>query len=248
MLKRSRRGNSTRRQDRREKAGERRPERKGLADTKTLLLAEGFVCRNHPPLLLTVMRGFLLARLVNGRSLGNAFIVAAPGDNRALGKIQNALDSFPNLDVSSSVILGPDAEDIFATPDAEDKTTHLVCSLNKLIAYQAHEKLLPVAVRDALFQAHDPLPAALILFILPDRTDAFLEEMIVRNRGQSGGPVQVKKNLPKVLRSLHATQRLCGFLVVGVFGCRWPVPDHPGIFQRPGSGRFERGGGYGRLF
>lgn len=115
----------------------------------------GFVRRNHPPLFLTMMRRFLLARLVNSGPLGDALVVATPRDNGALGEIENTLNGFPasllvqpcldnwcmcfshyspNLDVASPVILGPDAEDIFATPDAEDETAHFICGLNELIA------------------------------------------------------------------------------------------------------------------
>ena len=43
------------------------------------------------PLLLVTL---VLARLVDGCSLGDALIVAAPGDDGVCGEVQNALDGF----------------------------------------------------------------------------------------------------------------------------------------------------------
>jgi hypothetical protein len=38
---------------------------------------------------------FFVTSLVNGCSLGDAVIVAAPDDVRAIWEVENALDSFP---------------------------------------------------------------------------------------------------------------------------------------------------------
>jgi hypothetical protein len=144
----------------------------------------------------------LMASLVNGCSLGDTVVMAAPDDVCALWEVQDAFDGFPmigqwnpenaagklyapNLDVTPAIILGPNAEDIFAAPDTQDDAAHLLSSFHELIANKRHEKLFPVAVGHAFLKSHDPLAAALVLLVFPDRAYAVLEDIVVADRRQT---------------------------------------------------------------
>jgi hypothetical protein len=91
----------------------------------------------------------------------------------------------PNLNVATAIVLGPDAEDILAAPDTQDHAAHLLSSLHELVANECHEKLFPVAVGNTLLESHDPLAAALVLLVLPDRAYAVLEDVVVTDCGQT---------------------------------------------------------------
>lgn len=87
----------------------------------------------------------------------------------------------PDLHVSAAIVLGPDAENILAASDTDDSTAHLLASLCELVTDHGHQQVLPVAIRNTLLQSQNPLAALLILFVLPDRTDSFSEEMVIRH-------------------------------------------------------------------
>ena len=91
-----------------------------------------------PPLFMAVVSwrssGLLLASFVESRSLGNAVIVTFPHNTCIRREGQKALDGLsvacelgsilatltfiPNFDVSSTINLGPDTQDIFTASDA----------------------------------------------------------------------------------------------------------------------------------
>ena len=52
--------------------------------------------------------------------------------------VGDTLVILPNLHVSAAVVLGPDAEDVFAASDTDDGTTDLLSSFGKLIANHSH--------------------------------------------------------------------------------------------------------------
>ena len=83
-----------------------------------------------------VTAAFLLARFIEGRPLGDAVIVALPHNVRVRRERKDAFDCLPvqksaptrmakrvgaiipNLDVSPTINLSPDTQDVLATPDA----------------------------------------------------------------------------------------------------------------------------------
>lgn len=122
---------------------------------------------------------FLVPCLVDCGPLRNTFIVAPPDNVGAVRKVQYALDSFPNLDVAAAVVLCPNAEDVFTTPDAEDNAANLLTGLGELVTNNGQKELLPVAISYTLLQTHDPLSTPLVFFVFPDRPYAMLEQIIV---------------------------------------------------------------------
>jgi hypothetical protein len=59
-----------------------------------MLFAVRLVSRCDSSLVLDVMRDLFLACMVDGRALGDAFVVTAPGDDCAFGQVQDAFDGF----------------------------------------------------------------------------------------------------------------------------------------------------------
>lgn len=119
--------------------------------------------------------------LINGSALRNAVVVTTPDDLGAFGEVQHTLHGLPDLDVAAAIVLGPDTEDVLAASDAQYKAANLLAGLVELVTNTRHEQLFPVAICDSLFQAHDPLAAALVLLVFPDRPDSLLEDVIVRD-------------------------------------------------------------------
>ena len=71
-----------------------------------LLLSLIFVhAKRVAPLLLVSL---LLASLVNGVTLRDTLVVAAPLEVGVVREGKNALDSLANLDVATTIVLGPD--------------------------------------------------------------------------------------------------------------------------------------------
>lgn len=63
-------------------------------------IALGLVCGDDSSLLLAMVACLLVACLVDGRSLRDALVVAAPLDNSAFGQVQDALYGFPALQLA----------------------------------------------------------------------------------------------------------------------------------------------------
>ena len=131
-----------------------------------------------------------------------------PDDRGVDGKAEEAFDCFtgghtlecgnfilcmniPDLDVAPAIDPGPDTEDILAASDAEHSPTHLLACFGKLIANNGQKKVFPITISNTLLQPNDPLSTSLILLIFPYRSDAFLEYVVVRDRGQCGRPLQM---------------------------------------------------------
>lgn len=87
----------------------------------------------------------------------------------------------PNLDISASVVLSPDAEDILLGPNTDNSTADLVTGLVELVANHGHEEILPIPVANAFFEPHDPLATLFVCFVLPYRAYSFPEEVIIRH-------------------------------------------------------------------
>jgi len=71
---------------------------------------------------------------------------------------------------------------------------------SELITDEGKNEFLPDAVRDALAEAEDPLPAREIEWVLPyGTTDALVEEEIVRRREEGRGRMEVRPEGPEGL-------------------------------------------------
>lgn len=139
----------------------------------------------------------------------------------------------PNLHVSATIVLCPDAKDILTTSDTDDSTAYLLTRFSKLISNHGHQEILPVTVSHTLLQPQYPLSTLLVLLILPHWSDAFPEEVIVRDCGKSRRVLEMGVHSPEILRGGHLAHGPGGLFVVGVLGCGWPVPDDPAVFQGP---------------
>lgn len=87
----------------------------------------------------------------------------------------------PNLDISASVVLGPDAENVFLSPNTNNSAADLVAGLIELVADHGHEQILPISVANALFEPHDPFATLFVRIVFPYRTYSFPEEVIIRH-------------------------------------------------------------------
>ena len=138
----------------------------------------------------------------------------------------------PNLEHSAAVGTRPDAENVLAISDAEDSSTDLVARLTKLVADDRQQQVLPVAVRHALLETHDPLATLLVLIVLPYRTNAFLEEMVVGNQGQGRRPPEVAIYGEELLGGIAGGDRVQGLLVLDIsvgLRDRGPEPEYPAV-------------------
>jgi hypothetical protein len=132
-----------------------------------------------------------------------------------------------------AIVLGPYAEDVLATPDAQHHTADSLTCVHELIANQSHEEFLPVAVGDPFLEPHDPLAAFFILLVLPDRPYAMFEDVVVTNRGQTRRSLEVGEDFPEFLGCAELEHRLYRFFIIAAFGCGWPKPHNPCAFERP---------------
>jgi hypothetical protein len=214
-----------------------------LSQRRSIVTIDG-----HATFLGAVVSSLVLPSLVDGTALGNAVIVALEEHDGVGWQVEDALDGFPaqilvyiwternrrhepNLHVASSVILSPDAQDIFLGANAQDSSADLIAGFHKLVADHGKQQVFPVAVAYAFLESHDELPAFAIGLIFPDRTYTFSEEMVIGHAWQHGWAFEMYVDRPETLHRVHSTQRLDGFFVVRVLGCRRPVPDNPRIFQ-----------------
>ena len=85
----------------------------------------------------------------------------------------------PNLDVAAAIDPCPDTEYVLAAPDAQDCSANLFACFGKLVADHRKQQILPVAIRYTLLETNDPLASLPVFFVLPDRSDAFLEDVII---------------------------------------------------------------------
>jgi hypothetical protein len=99
--------------------------------------------------------------------------------------------ALPNLENPLSLGPSPDADDVLAVPDTEHNAANLLTGLAELVTNDGEQQILPVAVRNALPQAHDPLASVLVLLVLPYWANALFEEMVIRDQGKCRGPLQV---------------------------------------------------------
>lgn len=167
------------------------------------------------------------------------FTVSLPVSVTVKTGTDERLGNIPDLNVAAAVVLRPDAEDILSASDAENKAADLLTRLVELVADAGHEELLPVAVRNTLFQAHDPLASALVLLVFPHRPDALLKDVVIGDGGQRRGPLKVHEHLPEVLSRAHPAQRLHRLFIVIVLRRRWAEPDNPGVLQWPWGAGIE---------
>jgi hypothetical protein len=140
----------------------------------------------------------------------------------------------PNLDVASSVVFGPDAEDVLTAPDTQHDTADLFAGVQELITHNGHEQPLPVAVCNSFLQAHDPLSTSLILFVLPHRPYSLFENIVVADCRQARRSLEVGEYLPELLGCAEFEYRLDRLLIVAALGRRWAEPYNPGTLERPG--------------
>lgn len=96
----------------------------------------------------------LVASLINCRPLRNAVVMATPHNVGSIWEAENPLHSFPgrvsvlrykfeprdspDLNVASAIVLGPYAEDIFTTSDAQDDAADFLARLHELISNKRH--------------------------------------------------------------------------------------------------------------
>jgi len=137
----------------------------------------------------------------------------------------------PNLNVSTAIDLGPNGENIFTLSNTENGSTNLIRSFGKLIPHYGHQQLFPVPVSHSLFESHDPFASSLVLFVLPNRSYALFEEVIVGDLRQHGWSLQMNIDLPKLHDGRHCAQRLDGLLIVRILATRRSIPDNPAMFQ-----------------
>lgn len=155
-----------------------------------------------PPFVCGMMapspNSLVLSCLIEGRSLGNAIVMALPHYVRIRREGKKAFDGLsarllvyrscmegfriPNLDVSSTINPSPDTQDVLATPDTQHGAAYFITGLHELISNNSEQEVLPVPVSHPLFQPHNPFAPALVRFVLPDRPDALLEDVVVRDR------------------------------------------------------------------
>ena len=154
-------------------------------------------------------------------------------------------ESLPDLDVPPAIDARPHAQHVLALPHAQHDPADLLAGVAELVAHDAQQQILPVAVGDALLQAHDPLAAALVGRVLPHGPHALAEQVVVGHGRQRRRPLQVRVHGPEGLRAAERRQRHRRLLVVGVLGRRRPVPHHPAVLGGV-LGRRGRGGGGAR--
>lgn len=137
-----------------------------------------------------------------------------------------------DLETRGAVNSSPDAHDILIIANAQHGPAKIIARLSKLVSDNGQKEILPVAGGNALLQAQDPLAAILVFLVLPDRLDARLEKVIVRDVRQRVWPFEVSKHGPELLgrgKGRHFLRRL---FVVLEFGAGGPVPDHPRVLER----------------
>ena len=128
----------------------------------------------------------------------------------------SGVGDIPNLEDASTVGPRPNAQDVLAVAHAQYGATHLLAGLGELVADDGEQQVLPVAVGDALAQAHDPLAAALVLVVLPYGPHALLEEVVVRDQRQGAGPLEVGVDAEEVLDRAHGADGVQRLLVLDV--------------------------------
>src|SRR6266536_3139252 len=87
----------------------------------------------------------------------------------------------PDLENPSAIIARPDAQDILSIAYTEYSTTNFLASVCKLIANKRKDQFLPVPIRNTLLQLDNPLATFLVLVILPNWPNVFLEHVVIRN-------------------------------------------------------------------
>lgn len=92
--------------------------------------------------------------------------------------------NLPELQDPLSTRTSPDAEDVLPVTDAHHNTANLLTGLAELVANNGKQQVLPIAVRNALLEAHHPLATRLVLLVLPYWPDSLLEEVVVRYQRQ----------------------------------------------------------------
>ena len=143
----------------------------------------------------------------------------------------------PNLEDPLPARTSPDAEDVLAVPDAKDGSADLLAGLAELVADHGEQQVLPVAVGHALSQAHHPLPAILVLLILPYWPDTLLEKVVIRHQRQRGRALQVLVDGEEVLDRVDRGNRVERLLVLDKpvrLGDGRAEPEDPAVAQRVG--------------
>lgn len=143
--------------------------------------------------------------------------------------------NLPDLEHPSTIPCTPDAQNVFTIPDAHDSTTDFVTGIAELVTNERKHQIFPVAIRNTLLEAHDPLSALSVLFILPDGPDALLEQVVVGNKGQSRGPLEMPVYCPELLGSADCGYTVHSVLVgnvTNVLGDRGAVPETPAVAQQ----------------
>jgi len=109
------------------------------------------------------------------------------------GEAQYPADTVPDpiLRLNILVVLVPDAKDIFVAPHTEDTAADPILNF-ELVSNNAHDKVLPEPVRNALAQSNDPLSAVRIERVFPYRAlYPTMEEKIIRSRSQDRRRIQM---------------------------------------------------------
>ncbi len=87
----------------------------------------------------------------------------------------------PNLDVSPTVDLSPDTQDVLATSHTQHCSAHFLAGLHELVANNSKQQIFPIAICYPFLQAYDPFSTSLVRFIFPNRPNAVLEDVVVRD-------------------------------------------------------------------
>lgn len=123
----------------------------------------------------------LAPSLLDGAPVLHALVVTLPINFGVGWERQDPSHGLTEL--QASLVLGarPDADDVLPVSHTENDTANLITRLSELVSDNGKEEVLPVAVGNALFQAHNPFPSTLVLIVFPYWPNALLEEVVVRN-------------------------------------------------------------------
>lgn len=160
-----------------------------------------------------VLNGLFATLLINGSALLDARVVAFKLYASVGWEVEDALHGFttvkvlaashsfvtclmtwgnlPNLEHTTAIGSGPDAQNIFTVAHAQHGTADFLASITKLIADEGKQQVFPVAVSNALFHPDDPFSSLSVDFILPDGPDILLEKVVVGDNGQRRGPLEM---------------------------------------------------------
>lgn len=191
------------------------------------------------------------ARVVQRTSLLDAAVVRFPL-NLGLGwKCEHTLQRLPRKFISSSpgfrskslpdsqdspaIIACPDAQDVLAVAYAEDRSTHLITRLGKLVANQGKQQILPEPIGHAFLESYNPLSPLAVVIILPYGSDALFENMVIGHKRQRRRSLEMSVKGEEILRRLHTRHGMYRLFILDIsigFGLRGSKPEDPAMSER----------------